>query len=165
MTFKVNTTSFLQLFASKKICSFKYPILTGIFHSFNPDLDMSLKNHHPLLAHGNTPQSWALKPLWRAQVLVRPSYVLSGAAMRVVTNDDDLDVFLKTAAVVSRDHPVVISKYITGAKDTKFSTSFLLLILTRWWLTARNNIFCKAVHEQWEMSFYLDWYWERQEIE
>lgn len=31
-------------------------------------------------------------------VLVRPSYVLSGAAMRVVTNDDDLDVFLKTAA-------------------------------------------------------------------
>ena len=61
-------------------------------------------------------------------MLVRPSYVLSGAAMRVVTNDDDLDVFLKTAAVVSRDHPVVISKYITGAKDTKFSTSFLLLI-------------------------------------
>ena len=37
--------------------------------------------------------------------------------MRVVTNDDDLDVFLKTAAVVSRDHPVVISKYITGAKE------------------------------------------------
>ena len=51
------------------------------------------------------------------EVLVRPSYVLSGASMRVVTNDDDLDVFLKTAAVVSRDHPVVISKYITGAKD------------------------------------------------
>ena len=35
-------------------------------------------------------------------VLVRPSYVLSGAAMRVVTNDDDLDLFLKTAAVVSQ---------------------------------------------------------------
>jgi len=52
-------------------------------------------------------------------VLVRPSYVLSGAAMRVVTNDDDLDVFLKTAAVVSRDHPVVISKYITGAKEVE----------------------------------------------
>ena len=34
-------------------------------------------------------------------VLVRPSYVLSGAAMRVVTNDDDLDLFLKTAAVVA----------------------------------------------------------------
>eukprot|EP00435_Cladocopium_sp_Y103_P027608 s1158_g6.t2 len=52
-------------------------------------------------------------------VLVRPSYVLSGAAMRVVTNDDDLDLFLKTAAVVSRDHPVVISKYITGAKEVE----------------------------------------------
>eukprot|EP00913_Durusdinium_trenchii_P032952 g30848.t1 len=50
-------------------------------------------------------------------VLVRPSYVLSGAAMRVVTTDDDLDLFLKTAAVVSMDHPVVISKYITGAKE------------------------------------------------
>lgn len=59
-------------------------------------------------------------------MLVRPSYVLSGAAMRVVTNDDDLDVFLKTAAVVSRDHPVVISKYITGAKDNKCSTSFFV---------------------------------------
>ena len=34
-------------------------------------------------------------------MLVRPSYVLSGAAMRVVTNDDDLDLFLKTAAVVA----------------------------------------------------------------
>ena len=52
-------------------------------------------------------------------VLVRPSYVLSGAAMRVVTNDTDLDMFLKTAAVVSRDHPVVISKYITGAKEVE----------------------------------------------
>lgn len=40
---------------------------------------------------------------WRGYpVLVRPSYVLSGAAMRVVTTDDDLDLFLKTAAVVIR---------------------------------------------------------------
>lgn len=52
-------------------------------------------------------------------VLVRPSYVLSGAAMRVVSNDDDLEIFLKTAAVVSRDHPVVISKYISGAKEVE----------------------------------------------
>lgn len=52
-------------------------------------------------------------------VLVRPSYVLSGAAMRVVTTDDDLDLFLKTAAVVSNEHPVVISKYITGAKEVE----------------------------------------------
>jgi len=49
--------------------------------------------------------------------LVRPSYVLSGAAMRVVNSDEDLEKFLRTAAVVSRDYPVVISKYITGAKE------------------------------------------------
>jgi len=52
-------------------------------------------------------------------VLVRPSYVLSGAAMRVVTSSADLELFLKTAAVVSRDYPVVISKYITGAKEVE----------------------------------------------
>merc|ERR1719210_743585 len=48
--------------------------------------------------------------------LVRPSYVLSGAAMRVVSSDDELERFLRTAAVVSRDYPVVISKYIRGAQ-------------------------------------------------
>merc|ERR1712203_979232 len=52
--------------------------------------------------------------------LVRPSYVLSGAAMRVVANDEDLKRFLKDAAVVSRDYPVVISKYIVGAKEVEF---------------------------------------------
>merc|ERR1719199_2144209 len=50
-------------------------------------------------------------------VLVRPSYVLSGAAMRVVTTDDELENFLRTAAVVSREFPVVISKNISGAKE------------------------------------------------
>jgi len=52
-------------------------------------------------------------------VLVRPSYVLSGAAMRVVNSDDELERFLRTAAVVSRDYPVVISKYIAGAKEVE----------------------------------------------
>merc|ERR1719265_1011486 len=52
-------------------------------------------------------------------VLVRPSYVLSGAAMRVVTSDGELELFLRTAAVVSRDFPVVISKYISGAKEVE----------------------------------------------
>jgi hypothetical protein len=51
--------------------------------------------------------------------LVRPSYVLSGAAMRVVASDGELERFLKTAAVVSRDYPVVISKYIAGAKEVE----------------------------------------------
>jgi len=52
-------------------------------------------------------------------VLVRPSYVLSGAAMRVVQSDGELERFLRTAAVVSRDYPVVISKYIAGAKEVE----------------------------------------------
>merc|ERR1712100_899615 len=52
-------------------------------------------------------------------VLVRPSYVLSGAAMRVVTSDGELERFLQTAAVVSREYPVVISKYIAGAKEVE----------------------------------------------
>lgn len=52
-------------------------------------------------------------------VLVRPSYVLSGAAMRVVHGEDDLVRFLKSAAVVSQDHPVVISKYILNAKEVE----------------------------------------------
>jgi len=51
--------------------------------------------------------------------LVRPSYVLSGAAMRVVASDTELEQFLRTAAVVSRDYPVVISKYISGAKEVE----------------------------------------------
>jgi len=51
--------------------------------------------------------------------LVRPSYVLSGAAMRVVNSNEELERFLRTAAVVSRDYPVVISKYISGAKEVE----------------------------------------------
>jgi carbamoyl-phosphate synthase / aspartate carbamoyltransferase len=50
-------------------------------------------------------------------VLVRPSYVLSGAAMNTVYSHDDLANFLAQAAEVSRDHPVVISKYIENAKE------------------------------------------------
>ena len=50
-------------------------------------------------------------------VLVRPSYVLSGAAMNVVFSQDDLAVYLTQATDVSRDHPVVISKYIEEAKE------------------------------------------------
>ena len=53
-------------------------------------------------------------------VLVRPSYVLSGAAMRVATCDDDLDSCLEDVTTVSSDHPVVISKFITDAKEIEF---------------------------------------------
>lgn len=50
-------------------------------------------------------------------VLVRPSYVLSGAAMNTVYSKHDLASYLKQAAEVSRDHPVVITKYIENAKE------------------------------------------------
>ena len=50
-------------------------------------------------------------------VLVRPSYVLSGAAMNVCSNMDELERFLKLAANVSEDHPVVVSRFIEHAKE------------------------------------------------
>ena len=50
-------------------------------------------------------------------VLVRPSYVLSGAAMNICSNKDELTRFLQLAANVSEDHPVVVSKFIEHAKE------------------------------------------------
>ena len=49
--------------------------------------------------------------------LIRPSYVLSGAAMNVAYNNDELIAFLKNAKTVSQEHPVVISKFIEDAKE------------------------------------------------
>jgi carbamoyl-phosphate synthase large subunit len=53
-------------------------------------------------------------------VLVRPSYVLSGAAMNICSNDDELKRFLQLAANVSAEHPVVVSKFIEHAKEIEF---------------------------------------------
>lgn len=50
-------------------------------------------------------------------VLVRPSYVLSGAAMNVCSNNDELNRFLKLAANVSQKHPVVVSRFIEHSKE------------------------------------------------
>ncbi|MFH2009056.1 MAG: carbamoyl-phosphate synthase (glutamine-hydrolyzing) large subunit [bacterium] len=50
-------------------------------------------------------------------MLVRPSYVLSGAAMRVVWDQSHLENFLRRAALVSPDYPVVISRFETGSKE------------------------------------------------
>lgn len=50
-------------------------------------------------------------------VLVRPSYVLSGAAMNVCSNREELERFLQLAANVSEDHPVVVSRFIEHAKE------------------------------------------------
>lgn len=52
-------------------------------------------------------------------VLVRPSYVLSGAAMNVCSNNDELERFLKLAANVSEDHPIVVSQFIEHAKEVE----------------------------------------------
>ncbi|XP_039548605.1 CAD protein isoform X2 [Pimephales promelas] len=49
--------------------------------------------------------------------LVRPSYVLSGAAMNVAYSDSELEMFLTNAVAVSKEHPVVISKFIQEAKE------------------------------------------------
>ncbi len=53
-------------------------------------------------------------------VIVRPSYVLSGAAMTVVMSEDDLKEFIEEATDVSKDAPVVISKFETNAKEIDF---------------------------------------------
>jgi len=50
-------------------------------------------------------------------VLVRPSYVLSGAAMSIAFNDEDLETYLTRASKVSREHPVVISKFMVNSKE------------------------------------------------
>jgi len=52
-------------------------------------------------------------------VLVRPSYVLSGAAMNVCSNQDELERFLKLAANVSKKHPVVVSQFIEHSKEVE----------------------------------------------
>ena len=53
-------------------------------------------------------------------VLVRPSYVLSGAAMNVCSNDKELEEFLSLAANVSKKHPVVVSEFVRHAKEIEF---------------------------------------------
>jgi len=74
-----------------------------------------------------------LQPIWRElttmkeaftfcsavgyPVLIRPSYVLSGAAMNVAYGENDLEAYLSTAVDLSKDHPVVISKFISNAKE------------------------------------------------
>ncbi|MCA0389662.1 MAG: carbamoyl-phosphate synthase (glutamine-hydrolyzing) large subunit [Bacteroidetes bacterium] len=53
-------------------------------------------------------------------LLIRPSYVLSGSAMNVVSNKEDLEFFLNEAATVSKQYPVVVSEFIENAKEIEF---------------------------------------------
>jgi len=63
-------------------------------------------------------QSFAAKVEY--PVLVRPSYVLSGAAMAVASNDSELSTYLKRAVEISSEYPIVISKFMLNAKELEF---------------------------------------------
>ena len=74
-------------------------------------------------------------------VLIRPSYVLSGAAMNVVSNPDQLEQFLELAATVSKEHPVVVTEFIEEAKEIEMDA------------VARNgNIIAYAISEHVEFA-------------
>jgi carbamoyl-phosphate synthase large subunit len=74
-------------------------------------------------------------------VLIRPSYVLSGAAMNVVSNNDELMEFLALAKEVSAEHPVVVSEFIQGAKELELDA-----------VANNGQIICSAISEHVEFA-------------
>jgi carbamoyl-phosphate synthase large subunit len=69
-------------------------------------------------------------------VLVRPSYVLSGAAMSIALSKHELKKYLKKASEISKAHPVVISKFITGAKEIEIDA-----------VARKGSLYCYAISE------------------
>ena len=69
-------------------------------------------------------------------VLIRPSYVLSGAAMSIVLTVDELEIYLQKATNINREHPVVISKFITDAREIEVDA-----------VANEGNLFCYAIAE------------------
>jgi carbamoyl-phosphate synthase large subunit len=69
-------------------------------------------------------------------VLIRPSYVLSGAAMSIVLSEDELEEYLKKATDLNNEHPVVISKFITDAREIEVDA-----------VAENGNLFCYAISE------------------
>lgn len=69
-------------------------------------------------------------------VLIRPSYVLSGAAMSIALGKHELKEYLQKASDVSKEHPVVISKFITGAKEIEIDA-----------VAKDGEVYCYAVSE------------------
>ncbi len=69
-------------------------------------------------------------------VLVRPSYVLSGAAMSIALSKEELREYLAKASAVGSDHPVVISKFITDAKELEIDA-----------VASNGELFCYAISE------------------
>lgn len=69
-------------------------------------------------------------------VLIRPSYVLSGAAMSIVLTEDELNLYLKKATELNTEHPVVISKFITDAREIEVDA-----------VATEGELFCYAIAE------------------
>lgn len=69
-------------------------------------------------------------------VLIRPSYVLSGAAMSIVLNENELEEYLRKATEINKEHPVVISKFITDAREIEVDA-----------VSDNGNLFCYAISE------------------
>ncbi len=69
-------------------------------------------------------------------VLVRPSYVLSGAAMSIALSQHELKKYLKKASAINKEHPVVISKFITGAKEIEIDA-----------VAKKGSLYCYAISE------------------
>jgi carbamoyl-phosphate synthase large subunit len=69
-------------------------------------------------------------------VLVRPSYVLSGAAMRIAVRPDELEEYLRKASDVSKEYPVVITKFITEAKEIEIDA-----------VAKEGELYCSAISE------------------
>ena len=74
-------------------------------------------------------------------VIVRPSYVLSGAAMNIVSNRSELDYFLEMAAQVSKQYPVVVSKFIEDSKEIEMDA-----------VAKDGEIICYAISEHVEFA-------------
>lgn len=69
-------------------------------------------------------------------VIVRPSYILSGAAMSIALNKRELKRYLKRASVISQEHPVVISKFIVAAKEIEIDA-----------IADKGKLYCYAISE------------------
>ena len=69
-------------------------------------------------------------------VLIRPSYVLSGAAMSIVLTEDELENYLKKATELNKEHPVVISRFITDAREIEIDA-----------VADHGELFCYAIAE------------------
>lgn len=69
-------------------------------------------------------------------VMIRSSYVLSGAAMNIALNKGELKEYLKKASGIGQEHPVVISKFITGAKEIEIDA-----------VANKGELVCHAISE------------------